>query len=87
MLKDGTHVKGNGYRSLLQVLNSLLLQLHQILQKCAKERSSMFFLPGDLISNLTAYSRALEVYPSTCISTCIFACTPSKSTTYIYNER
>lgn len=62
ILADGTHVKGNGYRSLLHALNSLLLQLHQILLKCTKERSSMFFLPGDHISNLTAYCRALEVY-------------------------
>lgn len=61
VLADGTHVKGNGYRSLLHALNSLLLQLHQILLKCTKERSSMFFLPGDHISNLTAYCRALEV--------------------------
>ena len=62
-------VKGNGYRSLLQALSSLLLQLHQILLKCTKDRSSVFFLPGDHISNLTAYCRALEVYT---ITHCIY---------------
>ena len=62
VLKDGTHVKGNGYRSLLQTLSSLLLQLHQLLLKFTKDRSSVFFLPGDNISTLTAYCRALEVY-------------------------
>ena len=61
VLKDGTHVKGNGYRSLLHSLSSLLLQLHQALLKCTKDRSSMFFLPVDHISNLTAFCRALEV--------------------------
>ncbi|CAI8049801.1 Hormone-sensitive lipase [Geodia barretti] len=60
ILSDGTRVKANGYRSLLSTLSSLLLQLHQILLKVTKERSSMFFLPGDHISNLTAYCRALE---------------------------
>lgn len=65
ILSDGSRVKANGYRSLLTALSSLLLQLHQILLKVTKERSSMFFLPGDHISNLTAYCRALEVCTNT----------------------
>lgn len=76
VLKDGTHIKGNGYRSLLQSLSSLLLQLHQILLKLAKDRSSFFFIPVDHISNLTAYCRALQVcthiYMSTVFCTYMF---------------
>ena len=61
ILADGTRVKANGYRSLLHTLNCLLLQLHQVLQKCSKERASRFYLPGDDLSSITALCRALEV--------------------------
>ena len=58
---NGLQVKANGYRSLLFLLRCCLLQLHGALQKCAKERGSIFYLPVDHLSNITAYTRALQV--------------------------
>ena len=58
---DGTHVKGNGYRSLLQVFMALLDQLVTHLQKSARDRGGLLYTPAKDLSILTADTRALQV--------------------------
>lgn len=59
--KDGTHVKGNGYRSLLHILKSILDQLVTHLQKSARERGSLLYAALEDLSTLTADTRTLQV--------------------------
>ena len=70
---SGERVEANGYRSLLYVLKCCLLELHKFLVKCAKDRSGVFFIPGDSLSNITAYTRALEVRSDACRAWTVFA--------------
>ena len=58
---DGTPIKANGYRSLLYVLKELLSHLLSHLQKHAKERGNVFYSSADALSNITAYTRAMQV--------------------------
>lgn len=62
---DGSRVKGNGFRSLLFVLQKLLERVLESLQKCSRERGGMFYSVNDHLSTLTAVTRALQVYHST----------------------
>uniref|UniRef100_A0A1X7TZZ6 Hormone-sensitive lipase n=1 Tax=Amphimedon queenslandica TaxID=400682 RepID=A0A1X7TZZ6_AMPQE len=57
---DGTHVKANGFRSLLCVLKELLSCLLYYLQKYARDRGGLFYNAADSLSNITAHARALQ---------------------------
>ena len=58
---DGIPIKANGYHSLLYVLKEFLSHLLSHLQKHAKERGNVFYSPADSLSNITAYTRAMQV--------------------------
>ena len=55
---DGKRVEANGFRSLLYILNCCMLKLRKYL---ARNRTGVFYIPGDDLSSITAYTRALEV--------------------------
>ena len=59
--KDGTHVKGNGYRSLLHILKCIMEQLVLHLQKSARDRGSLLYSTLDDLSTLTADTRTVQV--------------------------
>ncbi len=59
---DGTRVKGNGFRSLIVVLQKLLERVLENLQKCSRERGGVFYSISDHLSSLTAVTRALQVH-------------------------
>ena len=59
--EDGTHVKGNGYRSLIHILKSILEQLVSHLQRSARDRGSLLYAALDDLSTLTADTRTIQV--------------------------
>ena len=63
---DGVRVKGNGFRSLLTVLQKLLERVLESLQKCSRERGGVFYSATDHLSILTAMTRALQVIMMCC---------------------
>ena len=54
-------VEANGYRSLLHLLGCCLHQLLSALQAWNRERTGLLYTPGDHLTVLTAYCRALQV--------------------------
>ncbi len=58
---NGIPVKANGYRSMLFLMFSLLQQLLQCLQKCAKDRTKFRVPVNDMITSLSLHCNGLHV--------------------------
>jgi hormone-sensitive lipase len=63
---NGEPVKANGYRSLLNVLKSLLTHLMDHLHKYARERNKKFSNIAESLSNIVSYVRALQGLEKIC---------------------